>query len=410
VNGDEVWAVRFNAGAFEAYEAREVDDLLCRVAAELDAGRPTGPLIESARFWRRRENFRTRATQGYDVEAVDWFLSQLLLLADCSRLPGIGGDPWRDLGDVAQLTRSGADGADRHRGVQAWLASDKHFAGECANAWRDFGQEPGTRLLYGRARGGHELCAADGETIAFRGGQLRVQTVSTGGRSFTFKKIRPARSTPPGFAEILARSERDFDGHFAKNRHSWMLLNDPLIAPRRNVRELADEAGTPILYTSGQNFGSRAWTRISFPDQRWLRFLVRGTQKGNAIMTAVDQAGNRAVRYRIINSRYFAGDTVEITVRPDWKLTDELALAIAISAPWLPGYFQTGGGGLSGFCGQRRGAERAEAWTMFRPSTQQTVLTATMTSAASAADTRQHPAALGSDHPNRQGRPRTRSA
>lgn len=61
-------------------------------------------------------------------------------------------------------------------------------------------------------------------------------------------------------------------------------------------------------------------------------------------MTAVDQAGNRAARYRIISSRYFAGDTVEITVRPDWKMTDELALAIATSAPWLNGYFQTGGG------------------------------------------------------------------
>ena len=92
------------------------------------------------------------------------------------------------------------------------------------------------------------------------------------------------------------------------------------------------------MYSSGTNFGFRAWACISFPDQRWLRFLVRGTQEGNAIMTAVDQAGNRAVRYRIINSRYFAGDTVEITVRPDWKLTDELALAIAISAPWLADY------------------------------------------------------------------------
>ena len=102
--------MRFSAGEFEAYEAREVDDLLRRVAAELDAGRPAGPLIESARFWRRRENFRTRATQGYDVEAVDWFLSHLLLPPDRSKLAGIGGDPWRDLGDVAQLTRSEAGG------------------------------------------------------------------------------------------------------------------------------------------------------------------------------------------------------------------------------------------------------------------------------------------------------------
>jgi hypothetical protein len=61
-------------------------------------------------------------------------------------------------------------------------------------------------------------------------------------------------------------------------------------------------------------------------------------------MTAVDQAGDRAVRYRIISSRYFTGDTVEITVHPDWKLTDGLALAILISAPWLHEYLWTGGG------------------------------------------------------------------
>jgi hypothetical protein len=37
------------------YAAPEVDDLLGRVAAELDAGRPAGPLIENATF-RRMHN------------------------------------------------------------------------------------------------------------------------------------------------------------------------------------------------------------------------------------------------------------------------------------------------------------------------------------------------------------------
>jgi hypothetical protein len=123
-----------------------------------------------------------------------------------------------------------------------------------------------------------------------------------------------------------------------------MILADPWSGPKHRVRELVDETGAPTLYSSGHNFAFRAWAGITFPDQRWLRFLVRGTQKGNAIMTAVDQAGNRAVRYRIVKSRYFARDTVEITLHPGGKLTDELALAIATSAPWLNGYFQTGGG------------------------------------------------------------------
>jgi DivIVA domain-containing protein len=338
VNGDEVRAVRFGAGRFEAYAAGEVDDLLRRVAAELDAGRPVGPLIENARFSRR---------SGYDVDAVDWFLSHLLVASGCSELAGIGGDPWGDLGDVAQLSCGEVSGPAKRPASQAWLASDKHFSEECASAWRDFGKEPGTRLRWERVKpGSRELRTAEGQTIACLGSRVRVQTVSTGGRSFTVKKIRPARSVPPGLAEILARSERDFDGHFAKSRHGWFRLNDPLDAPRRRVGELADEAGTAILYTGGLAFAHRAWASITFPDQRRLRFLVRGTDEGNAIMTAVDQAGNKAVRYRRqLIPGTFGRNFVEITVHPDWKLTNELALAIAISAPWLRGYFQTGGGG-----------------------------------------------------------------
>lgn len=44
-------------------------------------------------------------------------------------------------------------------------------------------------------------------------------------------------------------------------------------------------------------------------------------------MTAVDQAGNEVARYRL------NGRTVQITVHQE--LTDALALAIALSAPWL---------------------------------------------------------------------------
>jgi hypothetical protein len=65
----------------------------------------------------------------------------------------------------------------------------------------------------------------------------------------------------------------------------------------------------------------------------------------NAIMTAVDQARNGVARYRISGKGSTVPKLVEITVHPDWKLTDELVLAIAISAPWLGSYFEKGGGG-----------------------------------------------------------------
>ena len=59
-------------------------------------------------------------------------------------------------------------------------------------------------------------------------------------------------------------------------------------------------------------------------------------------MTAVDQAGTRLSG---IGSPADTGaERVEITVQSAWTLTEELALAIAISAPWLSAYFELGGG------------------------------------------------------------------
>ena len=104
--------------------------------------------------------------------------------------------------------------------------------------------------------------------------------------------------------------------------------------------ELVDQTRMPTLYVNGQNHGNSAYASITFPDLQRLRFLVRGTAPGNAIMTAVDQAGNRVARYRISPRR-----GVDITVHPELKLTDELVLTIAISAPWLRRYFRSPGGG-----------------------------------------------------------------
>jgi hypothetical protein len=38
-------------------------------------------------------------------------------------------------------------------------------------------------------------------------------------------------------------------------------------------------------------------------------------------------------------------NTVEIMVHPSQQLTEELGLALALSAPWLFSYFATEGGG-----------------------------------------------------------------
>jgi hypothetical protein len=59
-------------------------------------------------------------------------------------------------------------------------------------------------------------------------------------------------------------------------------------------------------------------------------------------MTAVDQAGNRVARYRFTDKpgRKWSPDSVEIIVHPRQKLTDELALVLAISSGWLEEYFE----------------------------------------------------------------------
>ena len=141
--------------------------------------------------------------------------------------------------------------------------------------------------------------------------------VSAGGRSFTFTSRARHHANPP-----KTWSKAQFG--------RWV--------------GLVDETGIPVLYANGDNLGGRASASIIFPDQRWLRFLVRGTRKANAIMTAVDQAGNRVARYRLI-PRTLGRDFVEITVHPSWKLTDELALTLVISAGWLEPYLARPGGG-----------------------------------------------------------------
>ena len=109
--------------------------------------------------------------------------------------------------------------------------------------------------------------------------------------------------------------------------------------------QVRDETGTPILYTAGGHGSGNAGGYIKFPGQRWLRFPVRGTGWTDAIMTAVDQAGNKVARYRLVRDKRRFWKTTEITVHPDQRLTEELALAIAASAPWLSLYFRGEGGG-----------------------------------------------------------------
>jgi hypothetical protein len=351
VNGGVVrdtWFCKPGVRGIAGYDAQQVDDLLSRVAAELDTGGSARPLIQNAAFRKRKYGRR------YDIDAVDRFLDRFLLPVGHVEPDGVVDDPWGDF----PVARSGEGDAE------------ESFYPRCENAWRDFGQVPGTHLWFGKAaRRLTELRTAGQHTLASVRGKARPDfsaawrsftsqpasaaeadfsiaelldrvksstwpDFSAGGRSFTLQPAFAAESASPAIAELLTRAEA---GHYAEETHIPNTLN-------RHVRRLADETGTPILYTFGHNYNCRACACILFPDLRWLRFLVRGTQQANAIMTAVDQAGNRVARYRSIDKsggqvKLWSRSSVEIIVHPGRKLTDELALALALSADWLSSYF-----------------------------------------------------------------------
>ncbi len=164
------------------------------------------------------------------------------------------------------------------------------------------------------------------------------------------QRTSAAESPSPAVAELLARAARDDFGHYAENTRTRNILTNLLIGSGKSVLGLADETGIPVLYTWGRNFNWRAGACILFPDQPWLRFLVRGSLLSNAIMTAVDQAGNRVARYRVTDKsggqkKFWSLGSVEIIVHPGRKLTNELALALALSADWLRPYFDRPQGG-----------------------------------------------------------------
>jgi hypothetical protein len=355
MSGDQVRNTGFVWGFGSGYDASQVDHLLHRLAAELDAGRPAEPLIRRATFT------VTTGSSGYEIAAVDWFLEELLRREDQPGPDQMTADPWRDLPVVNRFTRTGPSGAGaqipalarRDRRVNRAEARQYSYK-ECQGGRRDFDQLPGVRLWWkegwnwwhgadGYDPNG-ELRTADQQVIASVRG-VRGRAVAAGGRNFTWKKVRGKRYSDPVIAGMTARAILDCSGHFdaAAGRRIQQAQQGGGWGAAGGLTELTDEAGAPILYTTGVTSAGNGMAGISFPDQRRLRFRIRGTNSTNATMTAVDQAGNRIARYRITDKGISGrrGITV-ICVNPSWNLTDDLVLAIAVSACWLTSAFWVG--------------------------------------------------------------------
>jgi hypothetical protein len=287
------------------YDMAQVDDLLRRIAVELDAERPIELLIKNVSF-RRRE-----WTHGYDIQAVHWFLEQLRL--DHRNPAGMTQDPWRDLAVTAQFTRTEIGDLAGATPWQARRELRRYYAEKCRKAHgRYFEELPGVRLRW--------------EWTGMTRRELRTQEKQT-------------------MVSCCGVSHLTFDAAGRK----LALLGDHLVdeakVPLYGLgKNYTDEARIPVLYAVGKHYNLSPGGSIRFPDQGQLQFPVQATGPGNAVMTAVDEAGNRVARYRVLGQPLFR-DPVEITVHPDWELTDQRALAIAISARWLGSYFSTPGGG-----------------------------------------------------------------
>ena len=261
----------------------------------------------------------------YDTDAVDWFLDQFRRREDRSELAA---DPWRDLPVANYFTRKAPADQDR-----------EYLAQDCAAAWRDFSLQPGTQLRLERAGiWRRDLRTAERRTIASLR-NLQPSAIRAGGRTLTWKQV--TGSSWPEMAEIVRRSHGDYPrGHFLLEEPKYQAKRKhPRTAAREhsNWGAFLEKKGQPLLYVSESHTRGAC---ITFPDQRWLRFPVRGTTLANSIMTAVDQAGTKVARYRITGKPgTITQDTTEITVHPGQPLTEELTIAIAISAPWLGSRF-----------------------------------------------------------------------
>ena len=182
----------------------EVDELLRRIAAEVDAGRPVGPMIEEAEFRARS------GTQAYETGAVDWFLELIRCLEDHPELARMS-DPWRGWPVANYFSRRRPGDRDRAPDLEG-------LALECAEACRDFGRVPGTQLRWVVTPGrypyllGELLTTEQQEVASVRTRTFPVlrATVSAGGRTFTWRRV--TGSARPVIAELVRRSHLDYAG------------------------------------------------------------------------------------------------------------------------------------------------------------------------------------------------------
>ena len=292
VNGNEVRRLIFPRTG--GYETAAVDELLDRVATELDAGRAVANLIEDATFPRQPVQLWKGLRGGYDFAAVDGVLAQLRRQDD----PAGRADPWRNLPawrySMASPDASAAElaGPARHRAAMpraARVQAAKDYARECEEACRDFDAQPGIQLgLVKTGVASRELLTVEQHALV-SARTVPATTFDRDGRTYRLSRVKAAQ---------------------------W-----PAVAAEIGDKQVGSPAHLPRTEPAPRTGAEAA-------------------RRSNAIMTAVDQAGRQVARYMIAGSR-----AIDITVHPDQPLTDELILTLALTGPWVSSFFGSSGGG-----------------------------------------------------------------
>jgi hypothetical protein len=341
VTGAEVRAVSFRDKKSGTYERKMIDELRESIADRIDAGLSPTDLIT------RHGSEKLPNSPGYDAKQVDRFLDMIAI----QFWPG--SFPTADELEQVQRVLDGADVESHSSSAARSSPWEVGVATATMAAWSDrsfmshasFDKLPGMRLIFRH----NSLLTSKGEVLAtvkgyvgwrrivyFFGFMDDVQTFALGGdERYSLRLVdqdrRSHRIQDPNVAAVQALTHRT-----ALDSGRKRVGPDSKTKPVQVQQLTCELSGQPVLWTSGTNYDHEATGLIAFPGARSLQFPVYGIKARSAIMVAVDQSDVRRVLYQQAAPHF---KEVSVIVNPADELSEELLLAITLSAPMLKGFF-----------------------------------------------------------------------
>jgi hypothetical protein len=326
------------------YDAFEVEQLLLRVAEAIDADESPRTLIEDCRL--------SIARRGCTKGDVDLLLDEVLADASESAYWTARVDRWREFDVGNRILPTDNTTIAIPNSPAARQGPTERRRPSAKNEWEDLDRSEGTHLRYVDSLLTARRLEADRLLATIRSSQLTLRlTLARNGKSYTLRRVSQDRRSEPQIGRHAELSRDASRGRYANGAESdhmdppwarpfWrFVVNNPGGRSGDQISELTDDSiGSPVLWYSGNNFHYKATTLISLPDGRWFRFPVRGQTRGAAVMTAVDESLNRVIRYKKV--RPFSSH-IKVVVNPHFTLTDDIVLAIALTAPLVSRYFNT---------------------------------------------------------------------